>query len=207
MTATSVILNVSACSVCFFAPSDAVSGVISGRTISSQATGTTGGIGRYVLSGAATTAASGAVKAGTPGATLYQPLLAPDGSSNGVPPVSTLPADGTRIAVFSGTGALDVNTTAYALLDANSVTKSFTVSSAPTTALDNATTCGGTCAFFDSPSSTSATTEFIVTRSGGTTQWGGGFTCLRGVDKSKITAVTDISSITSSSWSEQITSP
>jgi hypothetical protein len=69
--------------------------------------------------------------------------------------------------------------------------------------LNGATICGGACAFFDNPSSTSSTTQFIVTRTGGTDQWAGGFTCLSGVDRSKITPVT--SSVTSAStWREVV---
>lgn len=200
--AASNVLNVSACTVCFFAPDDAVSSLISGRTISSQqpllAGETTGGIGRYVLSsGSPTTVPIGPVKAGTPGTTLYLP------STSSMPTVTT-PA--MRIALVSGTGALAANTTVTAVsirpIDApNEQPNSFTVSPQPTRPLDNATICGGTCAFFDHSIPTT-TTAFSIGRPANTDYWASGFACLSGADLPAISSLG--SSVQSANWLEVI---
>lgn len=201
------ILNVTSCTICFFANGDALSGLISARTIDTvQLSGTPGGIGKYHISGTAPTSpviSAATLRAGTPGTTIYQPSTEPK-------PAVTTPA--TRIAIYSGTGALSANTTVVNPVGlANPATTFFTVSSlaVPTvpTPLDNATICAGTCAFFNNPSSsaTSNKTQFKVWKTGGVDQWGAGFTCLSGVDSTAITAVTDISSITATTWSEKIT--
>lgn len=178
-TISSTVLHVTACTICYFAATDALSGLISGRTISSQAststayglTEATGGIGRYTISGTATYVASGSnLYAGTPGTTLYLP------SSSSQPSVTTPPM---RITVKSGTGALPTGTTVTAVSAPNPATTAFTPSAAPTTALDGASLCAGTCAFFVP----GATTPFTL---GGITsnfnEWASGFTCLKGVD-------------------------
>ncbi len=180
-TMSSTVLHVTACTICYFAGTDALSGLITGRTISSQASAsnvyglieTTGGIGRYPISGAAAYVASGSnLYAGTPGTTLYLP------SSSSQPSV-TAPA--MRILVKSGTGVLAPDTTVTAVSAPNAATTAFTPSAAPTTALDGASLCAGTCAFFV-PGAT-ATTPFTL---GGVTanfnEWASGFTCLKGVD-------------------------
>jgi hypothetical protein len=180
-TINSTVLHVTACTICYFAGSDALSGLITGRTISSQAgvsnvyglTETSGGIGRYIISGTATYVASGSnLYAGTPGTTLYLP------SSSSQPSVTVPPM---LITVKSGTGVLAPGTTVTAVSAPNAATTAFTPSAAPTTALDGASLCAGTCAFFV-PGAT-ATTPFTL---GGVTsnfnEWASGFTCLKGVD-------------------------
>lgn len=197
-TSASTVLNVSACTVCFFAPNDAVSGIISGRSINGQEslrTGeTAGGIGRYVLSGTTqtTVAAASPVKAGTPGTTLYLP------STSSIPIVST-PA--MRIALVAGTGAFDDTTvtTVSAVGAPNPQTRSFTVSVIPKTPLDDATMCGGTCAFFNQ---SSATTGFSIGKPANTDYWASGFACLHGANLPAI--VTTGSSVQPAAWHEVV---
>jgi len=207
VTAASTVLNVSACTICFFENGDPVSGLIAGRTINAVQlalrTGeAAGGIGRYPVSGAATTIASAAVKAGTPGTTIYLP-------SSPAPSMPTVATPPTRITVYSGAGVLAANTTvnSSSLSDANAVTKQFTVATAPTTPLDIATLCGGTCAFFDGPSLTTSTTSFTVDTGNPTenanTHWAGGFTCLSGVDSANI--ITPIGGVpAAANWHEVV---
>lgn len=180
-TANSNVLNVSACTLCFFAAGDVLSGLIASRSISNQATPVTtygqtevnGGLGRYTISGTATQVASAnTLHAGTPGTTLYLPA-----ASN--QPALTTPA--MRIAIKSGTGVLAANTTVSsvsAVGSPNAVTRSFVASAAPTTALDLATICAGTCAFFVP----NGTTNFSIVKSAGTNEWASAFMCLKGVD-------------------------
>jgi hypothetical protein len=181
-TVNSNVLNVTACTICYFAQNDAVAltGLSAGRSINAaQATPATtygrtevaGGLGRYPLSGAATRVASGSsLQAGTPGTTLYLP-------STSSQPAVTTPA--MLITVKSGTGVVAPGTTVTAVSSPNAATTAFTVSAAPTTALDGASVCAGTCAFFVP----GATTTFAL---GGVTgnfnEWAAGFTCLKGVD-------------------------
>jgi hypothetical protein len=180
-TINSNVLHVTACTICYFAGTDALSGLITGRTISSQAalsnsyglTEATGGVGRYTISGTATYVVLGTnLYAGTPGTTLYLP------STSSQPSVTT-PA--MLITAKSGTGVLAPGTTVTAVSAPNAATTAFTVSAQPTTALDGASLCAGTCAFFV-PGAT-ATTSFTL---GGITanfnEWASGFTCLKGVD-------------------------
>lgn len=204
-TSASTVLNVSACTVCFFAPGDAVSGneSISGRTISAQQTPlrpgeTIGGIGRYLLSGTQTTvAAASSVKAGTPGTTLYLP------ATSSIPIVST-PAMRIALVAGTGTGALDATTattvTAVSAVDVpNPQTRSFTVSIIPTTPLDDATICGGTCAFFNQ---SSATTDFSIGKPANTDYWASGFACLSGANLPALVATG--SSVQPTAWHEVV---
>lgn len=178
-TVSSSVLRVSACTLCNFAAGDALSGLVSGRSVSSQAlldngygaTEATGGVGRYAISGARTYVASGSnLYAGTPDSTLYLP------STSSQP---TLTSPRMLIALKSGTGALAPGTRVTGVSTPNAATTAFTVSTAPTTALDGATLCAGTCALFVP----GATTNFAL---GGITAnfngWAAGFTCLKGVD-------------------------
>lgn len=198
-TSASTVLNVSACTVCFFAPGDAVTGIVSGRTISAQQTlragEAAGGIGRYVLSGTQTTVATASpAKSGTPDTTLYLP------SSSSMPVVSTPPM---RVAQVTGAGALAANTTVTAVNTVgttNAQTNSFTVSAMPTTPLDDATICGGTCAFFDQ---TSATTAFSLGKPTNTDYWASGFACLSGADLPAFSASTT-SSVQPTTWHEVV---
>jgi len=180
-TIKSNVLRVSACTICFLASGDALSGLVSGRTISSQGalnnnfglTEASGGIGRYTISGTATFVASAAtLYAGTPGTTLYLP------STSSQPTVTTPPM---RFLVKTGTGVLVSGSTVTAVSSPNAVTTAFTVSAAPTTALDGASICGGICALFVPGAAT--TTPFTL---GGMTanfnEWASGFTCIKGVD-------------------------
>ncbi len=189
-TVNSNVLNVTACTICYFVQADVVglSGLSAGRAINlAQTTANTydrteafGGLGRYQISGTATRVASGitlyagtaAVFAGTPATTLYLP----SGSSQ---PAVTTPA--MRIIVKSGTGALAPNTTVTEVNEpTGSVnTRAVTVTPVPTTVLDNASLCAGTCALFIP----GAITTFAL---GGMTvnfnEWASGFTCLKGVN-------------------------
>ena len=201
MTASSSILNVSQCTICFFASGDAISGLVANKTISSQLalrTGeSTGGIGRYVLSSGGNpalptiVASANTLRAGTPGATIYLP------STGSIPTVAN-----TRVAIVSGTGVFAANTTATAAVVANAATNSFTVSPTPTTALNVATICGGTCAFFDAPSNAASTTAFTFSPTNAD-YWSSAFMCLKGVDITPPTPVTNPSAAISS-WSEVV---
>ncbi len=119
-----------------------------------------------------------------------------------VPSGGTAPTAGTIVAVYSGTtGQFLANTTVSASPSPTATT--FTVSAAPTVPLVNAVVCGGICALFNAPSLTTSTTQFTVTRTVGTTQWAGGFTCLSGVDNAKVVLVTG-SSTSASTWNEVV---
>jgi len=179
-TISSNVLHVTACTICDFEGTDALSGPIAGRTISSQAGAsnvyglaeTTGGIGRYTISGAATyVALANTLRAGTPGTTLYLP-------STSSQPTLTTPT--TLITVKSGTGVLAPGTRVTAVSAPNAATSSFTVSAAPTTALDGASVCAGTCALFVPGTNTTFALGGITANFN---EWAGGFTCLKGVDQ------------------------
>jgi hypothetical protein len=113
--------------------------------------------------------------------------------------IDTTSGPTTIVAVKSGTGQFAAGTTVSAVASATR----FTVSSVPTTALNGAVICDGTCALFNSPSVAGSTTQFTVNSTNDTLQWGGGFTCLKGVDKNKIKVVTDLSTV-GSSWTEVV---
>jgi len=201
-TVNSNVLNVTACTICYFAQNDAIAltGLSAGRSINAAqaAPATTygrtevaGGLGRYPVSGTATrVASSSALYAGTPGTTLYLP-------STSSQPAVTTPA--TLITVKSGTGVVAPGTTVTAVSTPNAVTKAFTVSTVPTTALDLATLCAGTCAFFVP----GTTTTFAL---GGVTanfnEWASGFTCLSGVDITP--EIVTSSSTTRGRWTEVV---
>jgi hypothetical protein len=148
--------------------------------------------GNYTLSSAAYFSSTAYVTQGANSTTIR------------VPTGSALPAVGTRIAVYSvasspaGTGTFAAATTVQSV-----GADSFTVSSVPSTGLYGAKACGGICAFFNSPSSTTAVTQYTVVRSGGTAQFAGGFVCLRGVDASKIAPVTSTTTKTGR-WQETV---
>ena len=179
-TISSTILHVTACTICNIASGDALSGLIAGRTINSQAgtstayglTEVAGGIGRYTVSGAATQVTSATtLYAGTPGATLYLP-------STSSQPTVTTPA--MLITLKSGTGALAPGTKVTAVSAANAATTAFTVSTGtPTTALDGASLCAGTCAFFVPATNTTFTLGGITSNFN---EWAAGFMCMKGVD-------------------------
>lgn len=103
------------------------------------------------------------------------------GTTIRLPAGSALPEVGTLLAVYSktagGTGSFAAGTRVTAVGSA-----SFSVDTAPSTPLAGATVCGGTCAFFNDPSNPASVTDFTVTKTAGTTQWGSGFVCLKGVN-------------------------
>jgi len=181
-TVNSNVLNVTACTICYFAQNDAIAlaGLSAGRTINAaQTTATTygrteafGGLGRYSISGTATqVASSSALYAGTPGTTVYLP-------STSSQPAVTTPA--MLITVKSGTGGvLPPGTTVTAVSAPNVATTAFTVSTAPTTALDGASVCGGTCAFFVPGTNTTFSLGGITSNFN---EWAAGFMCMKGVD-------------------------
>lgn len=150
------------------------------------------GSGNYVLSAAAYVA----------------PAYGTQGSSSStiqVPAGTALPAVGTRVAIyqtsvsgFTGQGSIPANTTVTAV-----GVDSFTLSAAPTVGLAGVTLCGGICAFFNTPGSTSSSTTFTIGKSAGTAQWAGGFMCMRGVDKALVTPVSS-SSTTAGDWREPV---
>lgn len=101
---------------------------------------------------------------------------------NVLTPVSL--AAGTLLKVYTGTGAFAGNTRVVSSI---SNATQFQISPSATSALASATVCGGICALFNNPSSSSSSTEFSLTRtSNAAQQWAGGFTCLSGVDPSKV---------------------
>jgi len=178
-TINSTVLHVTSCTICNFASGDPLSGLVTGRTITSQAsasgsyglTEAAGGIGRYTISGTPTQVALGSnLYAGTPGTTLYLP------STSSQPAVTTPP---TLVTVKSGTGVLPPGTTVTAVGTANAATTTFTVSTAPTTPLDGASVCGGTCAFFVPGTNTTFSLGGVTSNFN---EWAGGFTCMKGVD-------------------------
>jgi hypothetical protein len=123
-----------------------------------------------------------------------------------VPAGSALPSVGTRVAVYSvGSSPAGAGSFSSGSIVQSVGTDSFTVPSAPSTGLYGATLCGGTCAFFNAPSSASSSnlTEFTVSRSSNTTQWSGGFICLSGVDASKISPVT-ATTLKTGRWQETV---
>jgi hypothetical protein len=130
-----------------------------------------------------------------------------NGTTITVPTTADLPATtGMVVNVYSkstspaGAGAFAANTTVTAI---DTVNKTFTVSATPSTGLVGATVCGGSCALFNNPSSSSATTTFSLTKTTGTAQWSGGFVCLSGVDPTAISTVRS-STFRSRTWSETV---
>jgi hypothetical protein len=108
---------------------------------------------------------------------------------------------GTIVSVYSGNGQFAPRTTVLATPAPTST--SFTVSQAPSTPITGAAICGGTCALFNAPSTATSLTTFTVVESAGTTQWSGGFMCLRGVDGANIRPVTT-TTLTTGRWQEVV---
>jgi hypothetical protein len=200
-TISSNVLRVHGCTICAFANGDALSGAVSGRTINgAQAisnsygrTETAGGIGRYPISGAATylPTTTNVLYAGTPGSTLYINTASPQPPAAGLLPM--------MIKLTSGTGALVAGTKVTASSAANAATTAMTLSATPTTALDLASVCGGTCALFV----TNGTTPFTLSGiTGNFNEWASGFMCLKGVDVAP--QIVTSSSATSSRWTEVV---
>lgn len=178
MNAASTVLNLTACTVCNFASDDPIFGT--SFTISSQLGGTTGGVGTYRLAGAAaTTQPSGTITTNDLGTTLYFPAASMPGA-----PSSNLTAPNYMlIAKLSGTGSLVSGTkvTSVDLVTVGGVdfVKSLTLSAIPSPGLENATICGGTCAFFNH---TNATTAFTIGKPANTDYWSSGFACIYGAN-------------------------
>ena len=108
---------------------------------------------------------------------------------------------GTILKVYSGTGQFAGNT--KVLANVTSQTQ-FQVTATPTTPLVNATICGGVCALFDNPSSAASSTTFALTRAtNAAQQWAGGFTCLSGVDPTKVRRISR-STTRISQWHEVV---
>jgi hypothetical protein len=181
MVATSKTLNLTDCTICFFAAADALS-VTGNPAIISQASGTAGGEGTYLLSAyQAAVVPSSPLTAGIPGNTIYLP------SSSSMPTVTT--PETMIIAVSSpqatGKFAPQTRVTAITSPAPNVATNSFTISGEPTTPLKGATICGGACAFFDHTldATDNSKQRFEITyKTGNTAQWAAGFVCLSGVD-------------------------
>lgn len=205
-TIDSKVLRVVTCDLCNFEAGDpygfssgaASVGTLQGQLSLSSSYGLSpeaiGGLGRYVMSVAAGRRAAGSLvlaapTAGTFGATptlgtrVYLP------SSSNAPAAASLPM---RIAVKSAasTGQLaypsaasqtplaTAGTTVTAVATENATTV-LTLGAAPTTRLEGATLCGGTCAMFVPGGTTNYLIEGMTSNFDG---WSGGFVCLKGVD-------------------------
>jgi hypothetical protein len=201
-TISSNVLRVHGCTICAFANGDALTGAVSGRTINGAQAGVsnsygrteaTGGVGRYPISGTATymAATNNVLYAGTPGSTLYINTASPQPPAAGRLPM--------MIKVTSGTGALAAGTKVTASSAANAATTAMTLSATPTTALDLASVCGGTCALFVTNGNTPFTLSGIT---GNFNEWASGFMCLKGVDVTP--QIVTSSSATSSRWTEVV---
>jgi hypothetical protein len=201
-TISSNVLRVHGCTICAFGNGDALSGAISGLTINgvqltvSNSYGRTeasGGIGRYPISGTATylAATSSVLYAGTPGGTLYINAASPQPPAAGQLPM--------MIKLTSGTGALVAGTKVTASSAPNAATTAMTVSATPTTPLDLASVCGGTCALFVTNSNTPFALSGVTANFN---EWASGFMCLKGVDVAP--QIVTSSSVTSSRWTEVV---
>lgn len=202
-TINSNVLNVTACTTCFVASGDAVAlGALSaGRTINAAQstpvntygrTEAAGGLGRYPISGTATQIASvNTLKVGTPGTTLYLPSGQPQ-------PAVTTPAMLLTVKSAAASGVMAPGTTVQAVGTGNAATSTFTVSTAPTTNLDAATICAGTCAFFVPGTNTT----YSLGMTSNFNEWASGFVCMKGVDQPP-QAVTS-SSAFSKRWTELV---
>ena len=182
--------------------------------------------GATTITSASTFPATVALAAGSPTYLAPSAILTPTVTLTGATIDATGP--GTLINVYSGNGRFAANgaasgnapctspyvptrygmcvmgTLVSGLVGAGPTFTVFTLSQVPTIALTNATICGGTCAFFNTPNSTnSGTTQFTVVKANNSSnQWEGGFACASGVDPTKITFVDGSSSITGMRWSE-----
>lgn len=108
---------------------------------------------------------------------------------------------GTILKVYSGAGEFKGNTR---VLNNVSNATEFKITPSASMPLSNATICGGICALFNLPSSPSSSTTFSLTRSTiAAQQWAGGFTCLSGVDPTKVKRIAR-SSAKVSQWHEVI---
>jgi hypothetical protein len=160
--------------------------------------------GVYTLSSAATVA-SGYVVQGSGSSTTIKVASASELPSTISWTDAANASHNTIVRVYStasgGTGVLPSNTTITAIDTTN---KTFTISAAPSTPLVGTTVCAGTCAYFNTPSSTTAVTNFSISPSASsTTQWSAGFMCMAGVNPAEIQKVTS-TAITSRGWTEAV---
>jgi Tfp pilus assembly protein PilX len=115
---------------------------------------------------------------------------------------------GTIIKAYSGTGQFIGGTTIASCVDGANCkgVKKFTTSTAISSSLASkligSQICGGICALFDAPASTTQKTIFSLTRSNtAAQQWAAGFACYSGVDPNKIIAITK-QKVTVDKWHE-----
>jgi len=166
-------------------------GVTANTTITEIVAGS-GGIGTYTLSGA-TQQRFGPTTITSNGMTVST-------SSS----ITAAPTPGTYVAgrwTASGTGLLAAGTTVDG--SATITTNSFKLSAHPTTPLSGAQVCGGICAFFNHASA-SASTNFTIGITG-TSQWAAGMTCLKGVNKDDIVALTGTgATVKATNWYETV---
>lgn len=158
------------------------SNVPAGTTIAAHfGSGTAGGAGTYYLNMTA-----------TPLAVLSRTIIAgatSSGSTISVPNEASMPAEGTILAIRSGTGSF--SSTEHVRVKSGSIsntTSTFQVETLtgtlvnPTTAgttLAGAQICGGTCAFFDH---VNAMTPFSLTKPDKQDYFSSGFSCISGGD-------------------------
>jgi len=199
---SSNVLRVHGCTICAFGNGDALSGAVTGRSINGAQSGVsnsygrteaTGGIGRYPVSGTPTYLATttNVLYAGTPGSTLYLNAASPQPPAAGRLPM--------MIKITSGTGALVPGTNLTASSAANPATTAMTLSATPTTPLDLANVCGGTCALFVTNGNTPFSLSGVTANFN---EWASGFMCLKGVDVTP--QIVTSTSATSTRWTEQV---
>jgi hypothetical protein len=183
VSTTSSVLTVTAAAIPGLAVDDQVFGTgIAPVRRSSALAPATGGTGTYNLSSS-------------------QQFASTTISSNGLTVTSATgtvaPVGGTILSVKSGTGAFAAGVTAAASSPAPSAT-AFALSQRPTTPLEGATICGGTCAFFVH----GGTTQYTLAKTPSNFSWASGFVCLKGVDiePQKVTS----SRIASKLWREVV---
>ena len=160
--------------------------VTPGTTIVALGTGS-GSTGTYYLSTAQTvtsrTIISGATSSGTT-------ISVPNGPLPGVGTIVAVRAD-------NGFGRFTAKATVQSV---NSANNTFVVDANPSTALNGAQICGGTCAFFDH---TSATTNFSIVKPAETDSWASGFICVSGADLAPVIGSTG-SALNATTWSEVV---
>ena len=193
-------LEVSAVSSGYLSVGDTISG--SGVTAATI----TGVVGAGNVSGAYTINAAQQVASTTVTASGYTIHV-----SGGTVPTGGVPTGGTILAVRSGTGQFQAQTKVVAT---GATATQFTVVNGsgtpypPTTRLVNAQICGGTCAFFNNPGSTSSSTSFTVstgdTTEDAATHWAGGFTCLSGVSPTEVVTAGGTGTAVVSGWREPV---
>lgn len=125
------------------------------------------------------------------------------GGSGFLPPSSCVASSPTPTSTVFQLGTLEWNGTANVCN--SSQRPALLVLPDVTDRLVTATLCGGTCGLFNDPDSTTSETDFIVTRNNaGTTQWAGGFACIKGIDPAKEPTVVTSSSTSTTKWHEVV---